>query len=447
MNNENYNKYLLNIQDETLVITDIIKVDDEKKYIEIHVFKPLEASNTYCPHCGSVSIATKSYHFRRIKHLNFGLLSSIIVYKQRRFICKDCNKTFNENSSIVTKNSTISNQLKSNIINDFKKKQSNADIAEKNNISVTAANQLFIDSVLASRKPLSEVVCIDEFKANTIAGKYALIIGNPRTGEIIDILPSRKQDYIYHYFLDVPREERFNVKYIITDLFESYRTVVRNLFFKSIHIADRFHWIRLATQAFDNLRISTQNKYLKKGKEHKRPDLIHFYEITKKNHKLLIANTHKKEVWYFDQIVRVPQFKKDMTNQEIIEYIINFDKSLEEGYHLLQDLYKIAKYSPHKDAEKNILDWCDRVKELEEILPEFKTVRLTYKSWIKEITNSFIFDHITKSRLTNGFIEGKNNFCKVIKRVGFGYKNFDLFRAKVIYISNNQKDHEEDKNK
>ena len=129
-----------------------------------------------------------------------------------------------------------------------------------------------------------------------------------------------------------------------------------------------------------------------------------------------------------------------MSYQEIIEYIINFDKTLEEGYHLLQDLYKIARFTPHREAEQEILNWCDKVSKIDTSIPEFKTVILTYKSWIKEIVNSFIFDPITKSRITNGFIEGKNNFCKVIKRVGFGYKNFDLFRAKVIYISNNIKD-------
>lgn len=441
MNNINYNKNLIDLQDNTIEITDIIKVDNSiETVIEIYVFKPLIHSDKHCPHCGSISIITKGYHTRKIKYVKIGLFNSYLIYKQRRFICKDCHKTFNEQCSFVNKNSTISNQTKSIILEDFKKKQSNKDIAEKNNISVTASNKAFIESVLANRKPLPEVVCIDEFKANTIAGKYALIIGNPRTGEIIDILPSRKQDYIYYYFLDISSEERFKVKYIVTDLFESYRTVVKNLFSKSIHIADRYHWIRLAVQAFEKLRIDTMNMYLKKGREIKNKDYISFYEIAKRYHKLLIANSYKKEIWYFDQTIKVPQLKKEMSYQEIIEYIINFDKTLEEGYHLLQDLYKIARFTPHREAEQEILNWCDKVSKIDTSIPEFKTVILTYKSWIKEIVNSFIFDPITKSRITNGFIEGKNNFCKVIKRVGFGYKNFDLFRAKVIYISNNIKD-------
>ena len=53
-----------------------------------------------------------------------------------------------------------------------------------------------------------------------------------------------------------------------------------------------------------------------------------------------------------------------------------------------------------------------------------------------EIRNSFILDEKTKKRLTNGFIEGKNNICKVVKRVGFGYKKFDNLRNRILYIDN-----------
>ena len=53
-----------------------------------------------------------------------------------------------------------------------------------------------------------------------------------------------------------------------------------------------------------------------------------------------------------------------------------------------------------------------------------------------EIINSFIVNPITKQRMTNAFIEGKNNICKTIKRIGFGYTNFETFRARILYISN-----------
>ena len=63
-----------------------------------------------------------------------------------------------------------------------------------------------------------------------------------------------------------------------------------------------------------------------------------------------------------------------------------------------------------------MLEWCDKVEKSEFNLKEFKKTALTYKSWINEITNSFIIDPVTHKRLSNGFIEGKNNFCKTIKK-------------------------------
>jgi transposase len=162
------------------------------------------------------------------------------------------------------------------------------------------------------------------------------------------------------------------------------------------------------------------------------------YKVTIYN-KLLLANKYSKEAWFFDQKQLASYIQKEMTFQEIIEYCINFDKDLEVAYELLQDLYRLAKYSSFEEARKNVLDWCDRVEQINHKLPELKKTSLTYKSWINEITNSFIIHPITKKRLSNGFIEGKNNFCKVIKRIGFGYKDFDTFRAKILYTNDIEK--------
>ncbi|HHU24823.1 MAG TPA: transposase [Acholeplasmataceae bacterium] len=71
--------------------------------------------------------------------------------------------------------------------------------------------------------------------------KFALIIANPITGIILDILPSKRQDYFYYYFQQIFDSLRLSVKFIVTDLFESYWTIVRNQFWKSIHIVNRFH--------------------------------------------------------------------------------------------------------------------------------------------------------------------------------------------------------------
>lgn len=47
------------------------------------------------------------------------------------------------------------------------------------------------------------------------------------------------------------------------------------------------------------------------------------------------------------------------------------------------------------------------------------------ENWGEGILNCF--DH----RVTNGFVEGKNNRIKSIKRMGYGYRSKDNFRMRV----------------
>ena len=58
---------------------------------------------------------------------------------------------------------------------------------------------------------------------------------------------------------------------------------------------------------------------------------------------------------------------------------------------------------------------------------------------MKEIRNSLIIHPKTNKMLTNGYM-GKykklNNLCKAIKRLGFGYKDFELLRNRIMLIGN-----------
>ena len=65
-------------------------------------------------------------------------------------------------------------------------------------------------------------------------------------------------------------------------------------------------------------------------------------------------------------------------------------------------------------------------------LEEYITVAKTYTNWFNGICNSFI-----DSKYNNGFIEGLNNKIKVIKRIAFGYRNFDNFKSRIYALTTN----------
>ena len=60
------------------------------------------------------------------------------------------------------------------------------------------------------------------------------------------------------------------------------------------------------------------------------------------------------------------------------------------------------------------------------LLPEIKRLRRTLMKWKEEILAYFL------TGLTNARTEGFNNKAKVVKRRGYGYKNFRNYRLKVL---------------
>lgn len=441
MIHNNFITNFINLQDNNLEVVEVTEQNDS--YI-IHVHFKSIPIETCCPNCNSISFIKHGYYSRVINHIFIGDKKTLIVLKQPRLICLDCNKTFNLTTSLVDSSRRISKQLISNIIIKSKQKRSFKDIALEEDISQTTTINEFKKQIHEYRCSLTEVICIDEFKASTVAGTYALIIGDPVTGNILDVLPDRKQDYLLYYFQSIEKEEILKVKYIVTDLFEPYRSIIHSCFPNVIHIADRFHWIRQATEAFNSQRIKTMNFYSKSSENNpnkvEKQNFIEYASLLKHNYKLLLSNRTKHEAWYYDQIIKKDRLGNQFTMNQIIEKCINFDNDLEDGYHLLQKLYQIAKFSNEHTIKDNLQKWCDEVKCSDSIIPELKKAALTYQSWKNEMANSFIINPITHERMSNGFIEGKNNFCKVIKRIGFGYKDFDLFRNRIINISRSKKE-------
>lgn len=91
----------------------------------------------------------------------------------------------------------------------------------------------------------------------------------------------------------------------------------------------------------------------------------------------------------------------------------------------------IVNHAELNDAERQLRTFIDLCYKSE--IEEFIEIANTINNWLPYIVNSFI-----DKRFSNGFTEGLNNKIKVIKRVGFGYKNFNFFRLRLIYILNNK---------
>jgi transposase len=122
-----------------------------------------------------------------------------------------------------------------------------------------------------------------------------------------------------------------------------------------------------------------------------------------------------------------------ITAREIIDKVRHFDLDMKKAIDLKDSFYEMMHTTSYKKAETVLESFIDDLYQTK--LPEFKIVARTYTNWKEEIINSFItYD---KKQLTNGFIEGLNNKIKVIKRIAFGYRNFDHFRLRIFALTHN----------
>ena len=116
---------------------------------------------------------------------------------------------------------------------------------------------------------------------------------------------------------------------------------------------------------------------------------------------------------------------------DIFKEIMKISEELKTGYDLKELFLDIVNHTTYEEAKVEILNWIDLCKESK--IKEFIEVAGTIDRWLEYIVNSFIDE-----RYSNGFTEGVNNKIKVIKRNGFGYKNFKFFRKRILYIFNKQ---------
>ena len=153
----------------------------------------------------------------------------------------------------------------------------------------------------------------------------AFIIVNQDCRNIFDINNSRLSNDIEKYFKRYPKQERNKVKFITMDLYKPYYKLMHRLFKNAILISDRFHIVIQARNALDNTRIGLCNKSY--------PN----YKKMKKHWKLIL----KKEDELDDKKKKYNKhFRKEMTQKDIVTYLINTNKTLYNDYQIYQGIDK-----------------------------------------------------------------------------------------------------------
>ena len=366
----------------------IKKVRYKKNFVKIHIELPVREQT--CPHCKSKTTKIKDYRTQIIKDIPIRFKTTLLSYRKRRYQCRECGKTFYEKAHFLPKRARKTTRVSEFIVDRLKTKQSMKDIAKDANVSINTVARL-LPPLAVSSKHLPEVLCIDEFKGNTGYYKYQVSLMDGKTRKPIDIIECRYKSHLFDYFNKFTLEERKKVKYVVIDLWKPYKDLATTYFPNSIVVADRFHFIRYATEAVDTVRKQVQSKLPRNERKY-----------FKHSRKLLLS--------------KYENLKTKKQKEDLNYILINYSEDLRIAYREKEEMLEIIRMEDKNKAIEKLNNWVKR--NLESHIIALKNCAKTYFNWIREIRNAI------KVKYSNGPMEGYNNKIKTLKRLAFGFRNF-----------------------
>ena len=375
----------------------------QEKIIEnnSYIYLSLPQTPHECPNCKTITSRIHDYREQKVTDIPLLMEQSIIIFRKRRYYCPCCKKKFYEHNPMISRYKRQTDRLRLHVLGSFGDMKTITQIAREHFISIGITSRIM--ECMRYPKPafLPRTIAIDEFRGN-VGEKFQCLLVDPQHHTVLDVLPTRNSEDLHAYFTQYPMKMRKKVRYVVMDLSPLFYSVVRSCFPKAKIIADKFHVIRLITWALDAVRKRVQKQFAKNRR---------------------ISFKHSKRL--------LLKHSAELTNEEMdrVAIMLSASDELRLAYRLKELFYDVmdSKSRQHFKARYKWFKYEAEDLEIQEITKHLAT----FDRWIKEIERSCVIG------VTNGFVEGCNNRTKVLKRISYGFRNFNRFRNRLLCIANN----------
>ena len=338
-----------------------------------------------------------------------------IVLRKQRYKCTHCNKTFLSGTNLTKRNCNISEPKKAAILMDLTKKKTVSLIAKEHNVSFATVQRILKDTSLYTKNNfvyLPKEISLDEFRAfnSKKAAKFAMNIVDCETHKILDICVDRKLGYVKRYFEQYPTKIREEVKIVCMDMYQPYISLTKVMFPNAKIVLDRFHILQNVSRALNAYRIELMKRYDKKDG---------MYKIFKRYGMLLTKSRGKLEM---NKARWIPHLQTLKTEEYLLNQMLSTDEKLRNSYWIYQTIRTAIKLNSMEMIE-SILKYQVKISMGMEIA--IKTIK-RYKKYIR---------NTLETKYNNGAIEAQNNNIKVLKRIAYGYRNFQNLRNRIMLVT------------
>ena len=408
--------FLLGFKEQNLAIDEIFENEtiEAKGHVAKHIHLKTTTDFILCPHCGRLTGRLHDYRTVKVHHSVCGRFPLIVSIRKKRFECS-CGRIVTEALDAVDKNCFISNETKRSLIASLRQTGSLLSIAQAHNVSYSTVYRA-LEKVGFHSAPaaLPDVLSFDEFKADTDEGKYAFVALDPINRKIVEILGDRRYDTVYRFFLKYSKAQRLKVRFIVSDLWKPYLKIARMLFPNAVFVADKFHYQRLASNAFNAVRKEASARLDEKDARQIRK----YWKLLNRKESRLDYKERKYSRW----------LKRPVSQVELINALLALDPRLKEAYGLYQEFLTLIGLDSPDDQVRLFEKWLQ--KAFQSSCTEMQQAAHSLRRWQDGVKASFV--PYNGHYLSNGIIEGFNNRIKVIKRVSYGYRSFINFKKRIL---------------
>lgn len=352
----------------------------------------------YCNRCGSGRYWTHEYRWVTLKDEPLRGKYIILKVRKRRLKCRDCGKVFSEPLPGVLPRKRFTQRFKRSLLwacqnfRDLKK------VRKAYRCSNDFVYKALFETLERNRKrklnyAWPTTLGIDEHAFGKCpkyrTTRFATMIVDFKNKRPMELAEGKSGPALWEQLHHIPGRE--NVKLVALDLADPYKKFVSEFFPNAQMVADKFHVLRLL-----NHHIMRRRKEITGDR------------ASWKARKLLLMSNKHLDYWQ---------------RRTLWDYLDNFPQ-LKEIYAFKEALHSLYRCKGFNRASRAFNKLVDRMALSQ--LPEIKTLRKTLIKWKNEILNYFKF------RITNARTEGFNNVAKLLKRNGFGFRNFKNYRLKVL---------------
>lgn len=322
-----------------------------------------------------------------------------LLARVQRYKCRECGETFlqpldgMQDSRLMTRRCAEFIQ-KQCLIDTFLRIAENVGCDEK---TVRAlAGERIEGEADAYRPELPAWLGIDETQ---IAGDLRLTLTDIQHRQPVDMLLDCSNGTLatwLHRFKD-----RRHVEVVSTDMHKAYRLVVRELLPGVPVVVDKFHVVRMANMALDEVRnrVARDNP-APVGREWKR----HKGLLRMRYHRLSEKGKFNLDMWLANE------------------------PELGLAHRLKESFYDIYEAPTKDEARRQLVEWRAAVPAAMRNVSkkEFRPLWTAARNWTEDILSYWDFP------VTNGYTEAMNGVAKTLNRAGKGY-SFDVLRARWLF--------------